>query len=415
MRFRIPGFTLGKLVMQQYDFIIAGCGAAGLSLAYYLSQSSLLQKKSVLLLDKDLKTSNDRTWGFWTREPTPYEEIVSYQFDQAEFLSAGFSAVIPLTPYQYQVIEGIRFYDFVRERLRSFPNFRFRQEEIVRLESGAEEALVHTKADSYRAAWVFNSCFLDSKLKEAARKDLVLRQHFKGWVIKTPAPAFNPEQIRLFDFRTPQEGNMRFFYLIPQAPDQALVEYTLFSAQLLEPQAYEQALRRYIKEVLELNEYTIEEEEWGVIPMTTFPFPARQGKRIVHIGSVGGASKPSTGYTFMRIQQQCSQITGLLEESKMPYPEASGKRRFSLYDAMLLNIMAREGGRSEEIFQMLFRNNPIQRILKFLDEESHIGEELLIMNSVPRSLFLQSLLNLKLGLPFVNLNRKKAGSRLNKA
>lgn len=398
--------------MQQYDLIIAGCGAAGLSLAYYLSQSPGLQKKSVLLLDKNPKTSNDRTWGFWTKAPTPYQDIVSYHFDQAEFLSAGFSAVLPLTPYQYQVIEGIRFYDFVRERLEAFPNFHLRQEEITGLESGVQEALVHTRENSYQATWVFNSCFLDEKLKTAARKDLVLQQHFKGWVIKTPEPAFDPERIRLFDFRTPQQGNMRFFYLIPQAPDRALVEYTLFSSQLLEPVAYEEALRRYIREVLQLKEYTIEEEEWGVIPMTTYPFPGRQGKRIIHIGSVGGASKPSTGYTFLRIQQQCRQLIGLLEEHKLPYLKASPRSRFSLYDGMLLNVMEQQGERSEEIFRMLFKNNSVQRILKFLDEESHLGEEFLIMNSVPRSLFLQSLLNLKLGIPFLKLREEKTRNEL---
>ena len=36
---------------------------AGLSLAYYLTQSAW-RDRSILLLDKEVKTQNDRTWWF---------------------------------------------------------------------------------------------------------------------------------------------------------------------------------------------------------------------------------------------------------------------------------------------------------------------------------------------------------------
>jgi len=61
--------------MNDFDYIIAGGGAAGLSLAFYLSNSSLKNKK-VLIIDKDQKNKNDRTWGFWTSRPTAFERII---------------------------------------------------------------------------------------------------------------------------------------------------------------------------------------------------------------------------------------------------------------------------------------------------------------------------------------------------
>ena len=130
----------------------------------------------------------------------------------------------------------------------------------------------------------------------------------------------------------------------------------------------------------------------GITPQT--------GKRIINIGSVGGASKPSTGYTFLRIQQQCQSLVQQMENGQEPFPLLMGSTRFGLYDEMLLNIMDKKGDYSEDIFRQLFQNNPVQRILKFLDEETHIGEELLIMNSVPRKKFIKSFLNIKLGTPF---------------
>jgi len=59
-------------------------------------------------------------------------------------------------------------------------------------------------------------------------------QHFLGWFITSTTPAVDPSSMTLFDFRTPQRGSMRFFYILPFSPIQALVEYTLFSPHLLE-------------------------------------------------------------------------------------------------------------------------------------------------------------------------------------
>lgn len=386
--------------MQQYDIIIAGSGAAGLSLAYYLSLSPVLKDLKILLIDKDPKNQNDRTWGFWTKEPVAFDPVISYRFIEAEFISRDYAAVLTLSPYQYQVLEGLRFYNFVRDHLKQFPNIEFVQDQINSTEPLPEGARVKTLSAEYEAKWVFNSCFLSDELKKAAQKSLFLQQHFKGWVIKTPKPAFNPALLRLFDFRTPQQGQMRFFYLIPQATDRALVEFTIFSAQLLEPEAYTEAIQEYIRTVLKIQEYDILNEEWGVIPMTSYHFSPQTGSHIIHIGSVGGASKPSTGYTFLRIQEQCQEVVRKLDLGQNPATPFAGSGRFRLYDQMLLNIMTQKGELSEEIFCSLFKKNPARRILKFLDEDTSLWDEIRIMNSVPRIPFMNSFMNLKTSLPF---------------
>ena len=49
--------------MKQFDYIIAGAGAAGLTLAYLLMEYED-REKSILIIDKDSKSTNDRTWSF---------------------------------------------------------------------------------------------------------------------------------------------------------------------------------------------------------------------------------------------------------------------------------------------------------------------------------------------------------------
>ncbi len=58
-----------------YDIIIAGSGAAGLSLAYHLLQSPL-RDRSLLIIDKDDKACNERTWCFWADRPTLFDDII---------------------------------------------------------------------------------------------------------------------------------------------------------------------------------------------------------------------------------------------------------------------------------------------------------------------------------------------------
>lgn len=378
---------------QQYDYIIAGAGAAGLSLAWHLTHSPELRQKQILLLDRAAKTENDRTWGYWAKAEEPFDRWTSWQFQEAEFFSRYHTATFSLAPYSYRVLQGKRFYEVVREWLGQFPNVHWLQTSIQGFDDAEAGAVVHTAAGPFKAPLIFNSCFLGEALKKAAKSSISLKQHFKGWVIETEAPAFQPQLLRLFDFRTPQQGSLRFFYLIPHSPTRALVEYTLFSDSLLAPAAYEQELKRYIREVLQLSRYSIIEEEWGIIPMTTYQFPKKQGAHILNIGSVGGASKPSTGYTFRRIQQQCMDLVQQLEAGKLPVP-LSATARHRLYDATMLNILDKKGEKGEAVFASLFRNNPLPRLFKFLDEETHLGEELLLMQTVNKPLFLQSMLRL---------------------
>jgi glycine/D-amino acid oxidase-like deaminating enzyme len=59
---------------DSFDYIIAGGGLAGLSLAFYLNESEHLRGKKVLIIDRDAKRRNDRTWCFWEREPGAFED-----------------------------------------------------------------------------------------------------------------------------------------------------------------------------------------------------------------------------------------------------------------------------------------------------------------------------------------------------
>lgn len=358
--------------VEQYDYIISGAGAAGLSLAYHLGRAGLGDKR-ILLIDRERKTHNDRTWCFWEQGENPFEAVVYRRWGRLAFHGEGISQVLGIAPYAYKMIRGIDFYQFMEDWLAGQPQIQRLYGQVQQV----GDTGVQVDGTLYTAQWIFNSVQLHGPPRLPQYHYLL--QHFKGWVIESPAPVFDPEVATFMDFRIPQQGDLRFVYVLPFDATRALVEYTVFSAELLNQEDYDQGLRGYIREWLGLSDYRITHQEFGVIPMTDAPFMQNQG-RLVHIGTAGGRTKPSSGYTFLRIQEQCRAIAKALAQGKAPPQPKTG--RFGFYDSVLLNVLAKHRYPGRRAFSDFFRRNPAPMVLKFLDEATTPLEEVRVLLSM---------------------------------
>jgi hypothetical protein len=206
---------------------------------------------------------------------------------------------------------------------------------------------------------------------------------------------FSSAAATLLDFRTPQQKQIRFFYVLPFSERQALVEYVVHTAVSCKREERERMLQTYLETVLGLTDYHILAEEHGVNPLTDQPFPRRAGRHIMTIGTLGGRVKPSTGYAFLRIQQDSAAIVQSLLRVGHPFSIPSDSRRYRLYDSLMLQIMSHHSERIKPIFTALFKKNPIQRIFRFLDETAPLWENLVLIPSLPPALFLQALFRLE--------------------
>jgi len=371
--------------MPDYDLIIAGAGAAGLSLAYHLVGGGLAER-SILLLDRAPKTANDRTWCFWEQGPGPFEALVFRRWEQVWFHGAGGSRRLELAPYTYKMLRGIDFYRFMSDWVARQPNLTVRYGEITHIEEADGGGRVWLDGKPLEARWVFSSLYQPPPRRPGRQ---YLLQHFKGWRLETPHPAFDPEAATFMDFRIPQNGETRFVYVLPLDPRQALVEYTVFSAECLRPEAYDAGLEQYLSQHLGLEPggYTRLEQEFGVIPMTDLPLPVRQSPHVLRIGTAGGRTKPSTGYTFQRIQEQSRRIAESLYKTGQPFYRQPKANRYALFDSVLLEVLSSQRELGERVFADLFSKNPPARVLRFLDEASSLAEDWAILNSVNRSAF----------------------------
>ena len=373
---------------MKYDYIIAGSGCAGLSLLYSLLQSPSLQYKSILVIDQAQKKNNDRTWCFWEKTPGLFESIVHAKWNTLEFLSTDFKKELDLESYTYKMILGLDFYNFVLNYAQKFENVTFLQETITAIDTGTESAVITTQENSYTARYVFNSTNVFNP--EITEQNSLL-QHFKGWVIQSEKPVFNPKAGRLMDFSVSQKQGATFMYVLPTSTTKALVEYTLFSPRVLEKESYVTALKKYIKEDLKIDNYTIEHEEFGVIPMSLAKFEKTSKPNVINLGTSGGFTKASTGYTFQFIQKNVAEIVNNLEVGKRPNPSTAFKDKvYQWYDRTLLDVLLTKKLTGKEVFTKIFQKIPAKKILAFLGNESTLVEDISIMKSLPLKPFLGS-------------------------
>lgn len=376
--------------MKQYDYIICGSGAAGLSLLMNLMQNKAFDNKSILVVDKEKKNVNDRTWCFWEQQPGLFEPIVHHSWQQVHFYSNYFSGLLHLQPYTYKMIRGLDFYNYVLGKALLRPNISFVTGNVQALANDVNKARVIVDGDSFRADYVFNSIMLHQP--SVPKEKYYLLQHFKGWLIETAEPVFEDGKATLMDFRVSQRHGTTFVYVLPLSPNRALVEYTLFTGDTLPRQEYDIALGDYIRQFLSLSEYKIIEEEFGIIPMTNINFHTHEG-RIINIGTAGGQTKASSGYTFNFIQKHAKRITEQLLKNEKPISNTGlFDKRFKLYDSTLLNILTHNKLGGDRVFADLFKKNEPSRVLRFLDNESSLKDELNIMGSVPSKVFMKAAL-----------------------
>lgn len=349
---------------------------------------SFFKEKNILLIDADDKKKNDRTWCFWETNAGIFQPVVYKEWEGIDFYSPSFSVRWEIAPYRYKMIRGIDLYQFVFAQISAHPNIHFLQDKVQHLRTENGRAFVQTSAAEFNAQYVFNSIVFQPELLQQKGS---LLQHFKGWIISTEEEKFDSQFATFMDFRMGEHERNTFVYVLPLTNKKALVEYTVLSSSVLNKEEYNEGLTTYISQFLRISHFKVEEEEFGVIPMSNFAFAKQPTSPIVNIGTAGGQTKGSSGYTFQFIQKQTEVIIQLMLNNK--YPVQTGNllnKRFKLYDDTLLHVLYSKQLTASQIFSDLFSRNKPQLIFKFLDNETTVAEDLKIMNSVPTQIFLKA-------------------------
>ncbi len=376
--------------MKHYDYIFAGAGLSSLMTVYKMAVSRRFANTTILLIDPNTKKDNDRTWCFWQKGSGNWDAIVHKKWETAIFANEQWRKILDFGGYLYKMLRGIDFYNFVFEELRRHPNIAIINQKVTDYGDSGENVFVKTETESFTCTTLFNSIY-NPQLPLSQRKYPVLQQHFIGWHVQTNEAVFNPEQPVFMDFSIPKLGNTRFMYVLPFTENEAIVEYTLFSKDLLPIAEYENAIVNYLKG-MGVTAYEIIDKEKGSIPMTSYPFWKNNSKNIINIGSAGGWTKASTGYTFSSADKLSGKLVDFLLMDNPDMRDFHKKSRFWLYDLLLLDVLAEKNHKGGEIFSAMFRKGKAAPVFKFLDEETNFAEELEVIWQCPKGLFINALL-----------------------
>lgn len=374
--------------MPTYDYIIIGSGASGLLLADTLGQDSFFQNKNILLLDKSNKTQNDRTWCFWEVDKGNFDDILYRQWPNICFAGNHKNEKLTIAPYHYKMLRGIDFYAEYLKRIDNHSNVTLVKDDIKSITDLGSQIEVVGSNTTYFGKQVFDSRFDYERLKSQTTYP-VLQQHFIGWFVKTEKPVFDETTATFMDFSIPQKGNTRFMYVLPFSSNEALVEYTLFSADVLERAEYENAIEEYLKN-LEASDYKIIEKEQGNIPMTCFDFTKENTANYLKIGIAGGWAKASTGFTFYNSTKKVGKLVTHMKTAK-PLSTFYKKNRYWFYDLLFLDVLHQNNHLGSKVFESLFKKRSPQLVLKFLDEDTTFWEDLKVMWACPKKPFIKAL------------------------
>ena len=377
--------------MKHYNYIFAGSGLSALMTVYKMVKSDKFSDKAILLLDVNPKKTNDRTWCFWDEKNETWDKIVAKKWDLALYANPNQSVEIDLSPNKYNQIRSVDFYNFVLDEICKHDNITFENQKVVKFEETADNIVLQTVSNSYSCDQLFNSILNPFEVENQNQYPL-LKQHFIGWFIESEQEIFNPEKATFMDFSVEQKGNTRFMYVLPTSKTEALLEYTLFSQSHLETKEYESEIEIYLKKIGVKN-YKIVEKESGSIPMTCFPFWKNNTSRILNIGSAGGWTKASTGYTFKNADKKSTQLIQFLQ-TKRDFKQFHKINKFWFYDLLLLDILFKKNEIGAKIFSALFTKPNPQLNFKFLDEETSFWEDLQVIWKCPKGLFIKGLLSL---------------------
>ena len=354
--------------MKEFDYIIIGGGCAGLSLAYELEIHRKLENKTLAIIEPRQEYKKDKTWSFWKVSPHNFDDCIKKNWQNFSINIPNKTKYLKCNDYPYQSIDSGLFYEKIINKLKQNKNISFFKDiKNVKLEN----------------SFVFNSVPV-LKINEDN-----LWQHFCGVEIETKKDFFDSEIINLMDFDCEQRDSVHFFYTLPYDKNKAIVETTWLSKMKDKSQKdYDLQIKNYIKKNLNIKDYKVTYKEVGAIPLF-FP-PISNNLNKINIGTAGGMTRLSTGYTFLNIQEHSKYIRKNIENiTTAKIFEISKKYRF--LDKIFLKVLKKHPQKMPDIFFKMF-NGSSKTVIKFLSNKSNFLEDLSIILKMPNKwIFIKAL------------------------
>lgn len=376
--------------MKKFDYIIVGAGCSGLSLAYEMNVKNLFNDKTCAIIDKRKEFNRDKIWSYWNIYEHSFYDCLINKWDKFCVKKNQNEIILDCENFQYQSIDSQKFYKKILDNLNSNKNIKLiLNKSVDKIYENKDEAIVQCSDEIFRTDIIFNSS-LDNK----TTKESELFQHFYGCEVVFDENVNLPEYPIIMDFNCNQDSWVHFFYTLPMGKNKIFIENTWISnKKSFAFERYIAEINYYIQNNLNYKKkYKTNYSEIGSIPMFHFKNNMKY-KKIINIGTAGNLTRKSTGYTFLNIQKSVKQIVINISK-KQNIKESSVSLKYNYLDNIFIKVLLEKKGSMYEVFFDLFKKNKTKDIVKFLSNTSNWFEDLKIILSMPKLIFIKKLLNL---------------------
>ena len=360
-----------------YPMAIIGAGCAGLSLAYRLINS---QYYPIVLIDPQ-NVRKDHIWGFWDDGNEDFKTARSLEnkrWSKWAIKTKNKSITLKGNKFQYSALSSLKFESHLRDSIKKQNGKFLATSVLASIKKNNENILKLKDENDIKVRRVFDS-------RPPLISDGAFYQHFLGWNIKSKHPIFDDKTAILMDFRVSQANGIHFIYLLPFSNQEALIESTVYSKNILPAKWYENAILKYLKKYYPEIELDILSKEKGAIPLTNTYKSKPLG---VPIGLNANSRRISSGYAFAQIQTQISLLSKSLELSN--YNIQSGASYFEQWmDKIFINVLIKHPERASNIFLNIFESLDGDEFASFMNGYCSIKIKIKVMNSLPKDIFIK--------------------------
>ncbi len=374
---------------MHYDWIFLGMGGGNANMLLALHHSGALAGKRIAVFEPNPDVLCSKTYCFWASPDDPklahVQDVIQHRWSSVAFESAPQD----LEGLVYHYIPGESLHNEVKNCLRQVGATLYQEAAYW---SGTDgDFQVRSGTHTLQAKRIYDG----RTPKAPSDAHPFLWQSFVGWRVRTDHPHWNPEMFRMMDFRLPDTGHTQFMYVLPFAPNEALVEVTRFDRESISNSEAKDLLVDYLAHV---GPYTVTSTEAGRIPMTTADLSDPYHQGVVQTGARANAIKPSTGYAFWNML--CAAHGHAQNPAQTPAPMRRG--RHGWYDKVLLHLTHTSAATGTRVLRSLLQHTRPNNLLTFLNENTSVGQELRIFSRLPWRPFLKAALQLESANPTVH-------------
>ncbi|NCO04297.1 MAG: hypothetical protein GW903_08915 [Alphaproteobacteria bacterium] len=368
------------------DILILGGGCTGLNFALAYAKSNL--NLSLTILEARENYEHDRNWSFWieSNDNFQHRDIIRKTWNSWRFSTSEESWSHISKKYEYVTIASRDFYDKAIQTIKNDKRQTLILGCAVHTISGNT---IQTEKGIYNAKIVIDTRNNKNIKFEA---DASFYQVFYGYEVKTKSTFFDDTQVGLMTEMKNIKNSFSFLYVLPFSKTDGLIEYTVFTKDLIKPDDLRKELNHSIKKLIGDTNYDIKHIEQAVLPMGPLKMDQKKSSSTyIYAGTQAGALRESSGYGFLNIYNWAISAVINLEKGKdiSIYKNRSSMSQY--LDRHFIKTLRISPSSSKKIFVTLTKKIQADDFVRFMSETNRLIDLIKIIIAVPKLPFLKAL------------------------